>query len=116
ADLRADQCCAQWGIGGVGLQFRVGGLQATGTDEEGLLVLLIVVVVDVHDGADQGDAGLLWSFTDGGVVQQLLEVGDAGLFLALLLAGGVVATILLEVTLFAALIDLGGQEDRKSVV
>ena len=64
----------------------------------------------MHDGADQGDAGLLWSFTDGGVVQQLLEVGDAGLFLALLLAGGVVATILLEVTLFAALIDLGGQD------
>ena len=39
--------------------------------------------------------------------QQLLQLADARLLLALLLAGGVVAAVLLEVALLAARADLG---------
>ena len=47
---------------------------------------------------------------DLGGAQQLLQVADARLLLALLLAGGVVAAVLPEVALLAAGVDLGGDD------
>ena len=47
---------------------------------------------------------------DLGGAQQLLELADPGLLLALLLAGGVVAAVLLEVALLAAGVDLGSDD------
>ncbi len=41
------------------------------------------------------------------LLEQLGQLADAGLVLALLLAGRVVATVLLEVALFAGGLDLG---------
>ena len=56
------------------------------------------------------DAGTL----SGGVGQDLGDLLDARLLLVLLLAGGVVAGVLLEVALLAALVDLG--RDRGAVI
>src|SRR6185437_5961940 len=47
---------------------------------------------------------------DLGGAQQLLELADAGLLLALFLACGVVATVLLEVALLASGVDLRGDD------
>ena len=45
---------------------------------------------------------------DLGLTQEFLQVEDPALLLALLLAGGVVAAVLAEVTLLTAGVDLGG--------
>ena len=47
---------------------------------------------------------------DLGGAQQFLELPDPGLLLALLLAGGVVAAVLLEVALLASGVDLRGDD------
>ena len=47
---------------------------------------------------------------DLGAAQQLLQLADPGLLLGLLVAGGVVAAVLLEIALFAAGVDLGGDD------
>ncbi len=81
-----------------------------GGDEECLAIGLVAVVVDLHHGTGQGDTGLLGRFADLGVVEQVLQLADAGLLLALLFAGGVVAAVLAQVALFAAVIDFGGDD------
>src|SRR5699024_11922219 len=66
---------------------------------------------DLHDHAGLDDAVVLGGLADHGVLQESLEVRDACLQLALLLTGGVVAAVLLEVPFVAsrgdALGDLG---------
>ena len=61
---------------------------------------------DLHAGLDEAVVGRL--VADLGAAQHVLELADAGLVLALLLAGGVVAAVLLEVALVAGGSDLGG--------
>src|SRR5690606_21967632 len=101
---------AQRGLGGVDLQIVLAGALAAGTDEEGLLGVLVAVVVGADDGTDERDAGLGGRLADLGVGQQVVDRPDAGLFLALLLTRGVVAGVLLEIALFAPLVDLGGDD------
>ena len=97
---------AERGLFGVGLEVLVVGRRGAGADEEGLLIVLVAVVVDVDDGADDSHAVDDTCALGGGVSQQLGDLLDAGFFLVLLLAGGVVAGVLLEVALLAALVDL----------
>ena len=60
------------------------------------------------DGAGLDDAGALRSLAHRGGLEQVLERADAGLLLALLVLGGVVAAVLLEVALFARGLDALG--------
>lgn len=82
----------------------------TGADQECLGVVLVTVVIDLHHGPGQRDARLLGCLADLGVVEQLLQLTDARLFLALLLSGGVVTAVLAEVALLATVVDLGGDD------
>lgn len=94
-------------LGGVDLDLVAPGALLAGGDEERLLVAFVAVVVDRDDRAGQRDAGLRGRDTDLRVVQQFLQLTNPGLLLTLLLASGVVSTVLLEVALLAALVDLG---------
>ena len=74
--------------------------------------LLGLVVAGELDG-DDGARSRRWSTVVGAVAdprlaQQVGQLADAGLLLALLVLGGVVAAVLLEVALFAAGVDLRG--------
>ena len=66
-----------------------------------------------HDGADLDDAVALRRLADGGGAQQLRQLTDARLDLALLVLGGVVAAVLLEVALLASRLDLLGDVDAR---
>ncbi|CFE43634.1 Uncharacterised protein [Mycobacterium tuberculosis] len=44
------------------------------------------------------------------VAEQVLQLANAGLLLALLLAGGVVSAVLAQVAFFAAVVDFGGDD------
>ena len=108
--LGAEDGLAERGLGGVDLEVVLSGTLAAGTDEEGLLGVLVAVVVGADDGADERDTGLGGRLADLGVGQQVVDGPDAGLLLALLLTRGVVAGVLLEVALLAPLVDLGGDD------
>src|SRR5699024_12458904 len=101
------------GLGGVDLEVVLSGALAAGTDEEGLLGVLVAVVVGADDGADERDTGLGGRLADLGIGQQVVDGPDAGLLLALLLTRGVVAGVLLEVALLAPLVDL--ERDRGTI-
>src|SRR5436190_19793608 len=85
-------------------------LQVTGrrvlarTDEE---AFLLRVVTEVHrdDHARTGDAGLGRRLANLRLAEQLLQLTDACLRLALLLLGSVVAAVLLEISLFPRRLD-----------
>src|SRR5699024_4423674 len=100
-------------VGRADLQTVRAGARATGAQQEGLLGVLPAVVVGADHGADQRDAGLGGSLADLGRGQQVVELPDPGLFLALLLTRGVVAGVLLEVALLAPLVDL--ERDRGTI-
>jgi hypothetical protein len=82
------------------------GLVLARADEEAL-GLVVALVEDLDDHAGTGDARARRRLADLGVAQQLGELADAGLELALLVLGGVVAAVLLEVALVARGLDLG---------
>ena len=82
-----------------------------GGDQERLGVGLVAVVVDLDHRTRQRHAGLLGRFADLRVVEQVLQLADAGLLLALLLAGGVVSAVLAQVAFLAAVVDFR-RDDR----
>ena len=81
-----------------------------GGDQERLGVGLVAVVVHLDDRTGQRHAGLLGRLADLRVVQQVLQLADAGFLLTLLVAGGVVPAVLAQVALFAAVVDLRGDD------
>src|SRR5689334_16130160 len=110
ADLGVDQRVAERRVGGVHLELAVGDAFLAGGDEERLGVLLVAVVEDGDDGAGQRHTGLLRGLADLGEAEQILQLADTGFLLALLIAGRVVAAVLAEVALFAAVVDLRGDD------
>ena len=77
-----------------------------GAEQEGLHVVVAGEPVGhLHAGLDDAVVGR--GLADLGAAQHVLELPDAGLGLALLLAGGVVAAVLLEVALVAGGADAG---------
>src|SRR5947209_7977607 len=66
-----------------------------------------------HDGADLDDAVAHRGLADRRRAQQLRQLADAGLDLALLVFGGVVAAVLLEVALLAGRLELLGDVDAR---
>src|SRR5699024_5066113 len=108
ADLRAVDRGAQRRLRGVHLERVVAVGDLAVAQQEGAL---LAGHGDLHDHAGLDDAVVLRGLADHGVLQESLEVRDAGLHLALLLTGGVVAAVLLEVPFVAsrgdALGDLG---------
>src|SRR5699024_12802149 len=104
--LRAQDSCAERRLLGVGLQVFVVGSCSTRTDEEGFLIVFVAVVVNVNNGADSRNAVLNTFALSGGISQNLGDLFDAGLFLVLHLTRSVVASVLLEVAFFTALVNL----------
>src|SRR5699024_5212395 len=108
ADLRAVDRGAQRRLRGVHLERVVAVGDLAIAQQEGAL---LAGHGDLHDHAGLDDAVVLGGLADHGVLQESLEVRDACLQLALLLTGGVVAAVLLEVPFVAsrgdALGDLG---------
>src|SRR5699024_8185387 len=86
-----------------------GQLLARG-QEDRFRVRFGAVVVDLDDRPRQRDARRGGGDPYIRIAQQLLELTDAGLLLSLLLAGRVVSAVLLEVALFAAFVDLRGDD------
>ena len=78
--------------------------------EQHRLGVVVAVVADLQHHAGGGGVGVGGGDADLRGAQQLLQLADAGLLLALLLARGVVAAVLLEVALLAAGVDLGGDD------
>src|SRR6266516_1793793 len=97
---------AQRGLGAVDGQVG-GGRDLPRAEQERLGVVLVVVEVDGHDRARGHRVGL-GCLAHVRPAQQLLQVADPPLLLALLLAGGVVTAVLPQVTLFASGVDLRG--------
>src|SRR5699024_6044729 len=108
ADLRAVDRGAQRRLRGEHLERVVAVGDLAVAQQEGAL---LAGHGDLHDHAGLDDAVVLRGLADHGVLQEPLEVRDARFQLALLLAGGVVAAVLLEVPFVAsrgdALGDLG---------
>src|SRR6476620_848677 len=102
ADALAVDRGAHGGLLGEDLQVRAVGDLAV-AEQEGLLV---AEDLDGHDHAGLDDTVVGRGLADLRVVEQLGELSDTGLHLALLLARGVVAAVLLEVALLAGLLDL----------
>ena len=99
---------AQRGLRGVDLDALHRVLHLARGEQEGLG--LVVVVADElvgHDGAGGDGAVVGGGVADLGALEHVLELADLALELALLLAGRVVAAVLLEVALVAGLADLG---------
>jgi len=71
----------------------------------------LVAIGEAHGDGHAGlhDAVVRGCLADAGTVQQLGQLADARLLLALLLLGGVVAAVLAKVTLLARGLDPGGQ-------
>ena len=85
-----------------------GVLHLAGAEQEGLGLVVGVadeLVGDLHAGLDDAVVGR--GLADLGALEHVLELADPALVLALLLAGGVVAAVLLEVALVAGGADPG---------
>ncbi len=83
------------------------GLDLARAEEEALrLVVVIAVELVGDDHARLDDAVVGRGLADLGAAEHVLHLEDLGLVLALLLAGGVVAAVLLEVALVAGSTDL----------
>src|SRR3712207_9542794 len=65
--------------------------------EEELLGLVVTLEADGDHGAGGGVRRRRGRVADAGLPQQVLQLADAGLLLALLVLGGVVATVLAQV-------------------
>src|SRR6478752_5336417 len=106
---RAEDRGAERGLRRVDLEAAAGGiLHLTGAEQERLDVVVGVadeLVGDLHAGLDDAVVGR--GLADLGAVEHVLELPDPALELALLLAGGVVAAVLLEVALVTGRADPG---------
>ena len=91
-----------------GIHLDAGGLGLFARADEERLVLVVAVEADGDEHARAGHAVADRRVADLGRAQQLLQLHDPALLLALLLAGGVVAAVLLEIALFAPVVDLLG--------
>ena len=106
--LVADDRRAERALRGVDLEPASGVLHLAGAEQERLGLVVGVageLVGHLHAGLDDAVVGR--GLADLGAPQHVLELADPGLGLALLLAGGVVAAVLLEVALVAGGADPG---------
>src|SRR5690606_8710661 len=95
-------------LGRVHLDVPAAAFFAGGQQE--LLDLVVTLVANGQHHAWLGDPVVGWRFADLRRAQQLLEVTNASLGLALLFPGRVIAAVLPQVALFARGVDLGGND------
>src|SRR5229473_1918849 len=103
ADLLSRDGAAQRGAGGIHVDG--GAAFLAGREQEGDLVL-VTGEPDRHGHARPDHALSPWRLADPGVLQDVLDLPDARLLLALLLLGRVVAAVLPQVALVSGGLDL----------